>query len=126
MEFIGMTAGICADLTTSCILSKLAYACKTGSKVIDKVVMPIGILAISGTVGYAVENHVDKEVEEFKENIEAIKKLNRMKKDLERDIQEEMEKLQRDIEEETKNCTEKVIHNVFEENANEEVNENAD
>lgn len=122
MGFIGMTAGICADITTSCILSKLAHACKTGSKIVDKVVMPIGILAISGTVGYAVESHINNEVEEFKENIDAIKKLNRIQKDLEK----EMEKLQRDIEEETKNCTEKVIHNVFEENANEEVNENAD
>ena len=112
MSLLGLAVNLCSTASVNHAL-KVLGSVSSGSKFMDKVVIPIGTFCVSCYVGDKVAEHVDKQIADAKENLETIKEMRKMtKKYAQFDKYYEKD--------------DTVIHNVFEENANEEVNENAD
>lgn len=113
MSLLGLAVNLCSTASVNHALKVLATV-SSGSKFMDKVVIPIGSFCVSCYVGDKVAEHVDKQIANAKENLETIKELRKMTKAYDAQFGKS----------EDSNTT--VIHNVFEESVNEEVNENAD
>lgn len=137
MSLLGLAVNLCSTASVNHAL-KVLGSVSSGSKFMDKVVIPIGTFCVSCYVGDKVAEHVDKSIADAKENLETIKEMrNKMTK-------EYVAKFGKC--EDVKENDENVIHNVFEETATkwsedgrpiagrypyesnneEEVNENAD
>lgn len=116
MSLLGLAVNLCSTASVNHAL-KVLGSVSSGSKFMDKVVIPIGTFCVSCYVGDKVSEHVDKQIADAKENLETIKELRKMTKAYDAQFGKC---------EDIKENDEKVIHNVFEESANEEVNENAD
>lgn len=116
MSLLGLAVNLCSTASVNHAL-KVLGSVSSGSKFMDKVVIPIGTFCVSCYVGDKVAEHVDEQISHAKENLETIKELRKMTKAYDAQFGKS---------EDVKVNDEKVIHNVFEENANEEVNENAD
>jgi len=116
MSLLGLAVNLCSTASVSHAL-KVLGSVSSGSKFMDKVVIPIGTFCVSCYVGDKVAEHVDKQIADAKENLETIKELRKMTKAYDAQFGKC---------EDVKVNDETVIHNVFEESANEEVNENAD
>lgn len=113
MSLLGLAVNLCSTASVNHAL-KVLGSVSSGSKFMDKVVIPIGTFCVSCYVGDKVAEHVDKQIADAKENLETIKEMRKMTKKYAAQFDKYYEK------------DDTVIHNVFEENANEEVNENAD
>ena len=111
MSLLGLAVDLCSTASVNHAL-KVLGSVSSGSKFMDKVVIPIGTFCVSCYVGDKVSEHVDKQIADAKENLETIKELRKMTKAYDAQF--------------GNSDDERVIHNVFEENANEEVCENAD
>ncbi len=111
MSLLGLAVNLCSTASINHAL-KVLGSVSSGLKFMDKVIIPIGTFCVSCYVGDKVAEHVDEQISNAKENIETIKGLRKMTKAYDAQF--------------GKSNGETVIHNVFEENANEEVNENAD
>lgn len=109
MSWLGLAVNLCSTASVSHAL-KVLGSVSSGSKFMDKVIIPIGTFCVSCYVGDKVGEHVDKQIADAKEHIETIKDLRKMTMEYDAQFGK----------------NERVIHNVFEESANEEVNENAD
>ena len=116
MSLLGLAVNLCSTASVNHAL-KVLGSVSSGSKFMDKIVIPIGSFCVSCYVGDKVAEHVDKQIADAKENLETIKELRKMTKAYDAQFGKC---------EDVKENDEKVIHNVFEECANEEVNENAD
>lgn len=116
MSFLGLAVNLCSTASVNHAL-KVLGSVSSGSKFMDKVVIPIGTFCVSCYVGDKVAEHVDEQISNAKENLETIKELRNMTKAYDAQFGKC---------EDVKVNDETVIHNVFEESANEEVNENAD
>jgi hypothetical protein len=116
MSLLGLAVNLCSTASVNHAL-KVLGSVSSGSKFMDKVVIPIGTFCVSCYVGDKVAEHVDKQIADAKENLETIKELRKMTKAYDAQFGKC---------EDVKENDERVVHNVFEENANEEVNENAD
>lgn len=110
MSLIGFGVGICAEVATTSVLTPLSMVTKSGVKFIDKVVVPIGIIAISSTVGSIVANKVDNDIDEIKESINVIKEMKNREDEIKAKVKEAEEKYMKYKEE-----SEPVTHNVFDE-----------
>ena len=116
MSLLGLAVNLCSTASVNHAL-KVLGSVSSGSKFMDKVVIPIGTFCVSCYVGDKVAEHVDEQISHAKENLETIKELRKMTKAYDAQFGKC---------EDVKENDERVIHNVFEESANEEVNENAD
>lgn len=112
MSLLGLAVNLCSTASVNHAL-KVLGSVGSGSKFMDKIVIPIGSFCVSCYVGDKVAEHVDKQIADAKENLETIKELRKMTKAY-------------DTQFGNSNSDEAVIHNVFEDSVNEEVNENAD
>ena len=119
MSLLGLAVNLCSTASVNHAL-KVLGSVSSGSKFMAKVVIPIGTFCVSCYVGDKVAEHVDEQISNAKEHIETIKELRKMTKAYDAQFGKD------DAGNATLNVSEKVIHNVFEENANEEVCENAD
>lgn len=114
MSLLGLAVNLCSTASVSHAL-KVLGSVSSGSKFMDKVIIPIGTFCVSCYVGDKVSEHVDKKIDEAKDNFETIKELRKMTKAYDAQFGNG---------EDVKENDERVTHNVFEENANEEVNAN--
>ena len=81
MSFLGLAVNLCSTASVSHAL-KVLGSVSSGSKFMDKVVIPIGTFCVSCYVGDKVGEHVDKQISNAKENFETIKELGKLKREL--------------------------------------------
>lgn len=112
MSLLGLAVNLCSTASVNHAL-KVLGSVSSGSKFMDKIVIPIGSFCVSLYVGDKVSEHVDKQIEGVKDNFETIKELRKMTKAYDAQFGEDV-----------KENNERVTHNVFEESANEEVDAN--
>lgn len=101
MSFLGLAVNLCSTASVSHAL-KVLGSVSSGSKFMDKVVIPIGTFCVSCYVGDKVGEHVDKQISNAKENFETIKELRKMTKAYDAQFGN------------GENNADKIFHNVFE------------
>lgn len=100
MSFLGLAVNLCSTASVSHAL-KVLGSVSSGSKFMDKVVIPIGTFCVSCYVGDKVGEHVDKQISNAKENFETIKELGKLKRELADAVSSDV-------------CCDTVVHNIFE------------
>jgi len=113
MSFLGLAVNLCSTASVSHAL-KAFGSVSSGSKFMDKVVIPIGTFCVSCYVGDKVGEHVDKQISNAKENFETIKELGKLKRELAEAV------VSSDV------YSNSVVHNVFEDQDIEETEEVAE
>ena len=95
-----------SSAATSCMKG---VAMKSGYKIIDKVMIPVGIFIISSMVGDMCQDYTEKKVDEIKESIKEMK-----------NIKESLNKAKNDIcDDFTEEDVDEIVSNVFKERVTE-------
>lgn len=103
MGIIGIVSNLCSVAATDVTLVGLTSCFKTGYKVVDKVMVPVGIFCISSCVGDTVGEHMEDKIRSYRADTKELKRLIEENRRLSDEIKK------RKAEAEAK------VHNVFEE-----------
>jgi hypothetical protein len=113
MSIVGTIINLCSAASVTNTLCAVNACRKTGWKIIDKVMIPVGTYFVASYVGDKVEEHAEKKIEEFKDAVNGIKELGKLRREL-------AEAVSNDV------CCDSVVHNVFEDQDVEETEEVTD
>ena len=110
MSFLGLAVNLCSTASVNHAL-KVLGSVSSGSKFMDKVIIPIGTFCVSCYVGDKVGEHVDKQIDSAKENFETLKELRKMTKSYDAQFGED------------DNRSDQIFHNVFDDKSQTEAEE---
>ena len=112
MSIVGTIINLCSAASVTNTLCAVNACRKTGWKIIDKVMIPVGTYFVASYVGDKVEEHAEKKIEDFKDAVNGIKELGKLKRELAEAA------MSSDV-----TNSDNVIHNVFEDQDVEETEE---
>ena len=82
MSIVGTIINLCSAASVTNTLCAVNACRKTGWKIIDKVMIPVGTYFVASYVGDKVEEHAEKKIEDFKDAVNGIKELGKLKREL--------------------------------------------